>query len=457
MKPDRNSHDKDEGLRQRAEQYRASGSSPNSGPENPLDAQRLLQELEIHQIELEIQNLELQTARDDAEEAREIYQDLYDFAPVGYFTLSPQGSVVMANLTGAALLGLERGAVTGRPFPQWISPKHRPDFAVFLSGIFNGEPTASIELRVLKKGGTPFSADITAQKKTSGPDCRMMLTDLTRRKEAEKAEKRLKTATRSNRKLQKEVLHRLEVEATLETAREKLSESLEKSKEQRKELRNLSHALIHAQEDERRRISRELHDGIVQALVAIQYEFELLAQSEKVRSPQYQDQIARTQEILEGSIDLVHGFAFDLRPSALDNLGLGPALEGFAARFQEANHIPVTLDLCEDVESIENKERIMLYRVAQEAFNNVSSHANAQNVSIRIFHHCDCFRMEITDDGIGIDPEKPAPPTGEGRLGLVGMKERASMLGAIFSLRSKLGKYTTVCIDLPRHQKADHL
>ena len=454
MKPEHDSKENAQSLRVRAEQHRTSGSSPNSGPADPLDAQRLLQELEIHQIELEIQNRELHAARDEAEEAREVYRDLYDFAPVGYFTLSRKGTIIMANLTGATLLGIERGSLTGQPFPHWITPKHRAEFSAFLTGIFNGEPPGSIELRILKKGDKSFSADLTAQKGEAGRDCRMMLTDLTRRKEAEKAERLLKTATRSNLKLQKEVLRRQKVEASLEAARAKLSDSLEKSKTQRKELRNLSHALIHAQEDERKRISRELHDGIVQALVAIQYEFEILSQSEKGRSPQYQDQITRTQKILEGSIDLVHGYAFDLRPSTLDTLGLDPALHSFAVRFEDTTGISVSLDLCPDLEEIGFKERTMLYRVAQEAFSNVFRHAHAQNVRLSIFHHREGMRMEITDDGVGIDPAKPASLYGEGRLGLIGMKERAAMLGGTFRLRTKPGKYTTVRVDLPHCPKS---
>jgi signal transduction histidine kinase len=188
---------------------------------------------------------------------------------------------------------------------------------------------------------------------------------------------------------------------------------------------------------------------IVQALVAIQLEFELLSRDSENRYPGLRDQIARTQEILERSIDLVHGFAFDLRPSVLDNLGLGPVLETVAARFQETSGLEVTLDLFPGIGRIGFPERIMLYRVVQEAFNNVLEHAQARKIHLRLAATNSGVRMDITDDGIGIELEHPETPPEMGRLGLVGMKERVEMLGGTFRILSTPGEYTTIRVDLP--------
>ena len=148
-------------------------------------------------------------------------------------------------------------------------------------------------------------------------------------------------------------------------------------------------------------------------------------------------------------IDLVHGFAFDLRPSALDNLGLGPTLEAFAARFHEISDITVSLELFEELEKIGSTERTMLFRVVQEAFSNVSSHSEARNVRLSIIDQPHGIRMEITDDGIGMDVEKSELIPGEGRLGIIGMRERVEMLGGALRVLSKPGKYTTIRVDLP--------
>ncbi|MEX2605819.1 MAG: ATP-binding protein [Kiritimatiellia bacterium] len=385
----------------------------------------------------------------DAEEARGIYQELYDFAPVGYFTLSRDGLVLMGNLTGASLLGITYDALAGHPFSQWIAPNRQTDFDRFLARVFNEGDPVFIELEIPRRKGETLVVSLEGRRISPGSVCRIVMTDITRRKAGDEADRLLKIATRYNRKLKLEVLQRREVEVTLEAARKKLNKSLEKSEKQRKKLRDLTHALLHAQEEERKRISRELHDGIVQALVAIQYEFELLAGDSKGGFPGLQDQITRTQKILERSIDLVHGFAFDLRPSVLDNLGLGPALETFAARFHKSSGITVALDLIEDLGNLDIHERTMLYRVVQEAFNNVSSHAQAQNVRLQISKEAKGLRMEITDDGIGIDQGKSESPPGEGRLGLIGMKERVEMLGGTFGVHSEPGEYTTIRVELP--------
>ena len=276
MTPDEPDSRPEGALRQRAEQYRSAGRVTKLGASVPMDTQRLVQELELHQIELELQNRELQQARNEAEEAREIYRDLYDFAPVGYFTLSREMNVLMANLTGANLLGVERDSLTGCSFSQWICLNKREEFGQFLSRAFSGKDPLPIELDVLQVGGKSFTADIEVRKSVSDHICRMMVTDVTRRKAEQKAERLKKISTRSNRRLQEDVHHWREVEASLKMARDELTESLEQSEGQQKKLLNLSQALLHAQEEERKRISTELQGRIVQALTAIKHELDLL-------------------------------------------------------------------------------------------------------------------------------------------------------------------------------------
>src|SRR5687768_560905 len=125
-------------LRRGAEARLRSGrkSEPSRArlPKSEADAQRLLQELQIHHIELEMQNAELQEARNRMETLVEKYTDLYDFAPVGYFSLDEQGRILEVNLTGAALLGLERSRLINRRLP--VAPSSQPVFAAFLKRIF---------------------------------------------------------------------------------------------------------------------------------------------------------------------------------------------------------------------------------------------------------------------------------------------------------------------------------
>lgn len=276
MNPNHDPHGSTPSLRRRAERLYADRRSVPSTPPNSLDAQHMLQELEIHQIELEMQNLELEQARKEAEEAREFYRDLYDFAPVGYFTLSREGNILMANLTGARLLGLPRDELTGCSFSQWIVPNAQAGFRNFFSRVLRESSSVSVELDILQVNGTPFSADIEALKGRKDRGCRMMVTDATQRIAEQKAKRLLKISTRSNRRLQAEVVHWREVETSLEAARAELRESLEHADGKPNRLLRLSNALLRAQEEERKRISRKLHDKIVLALKSIQHELERL-------------------------------------------------------------------------------------------------------------------------------------------------------------------------------------
>src|SRR5512140_1254445 len=133
-------------LRRRAE---ARLSARRSDPKSNAGALRLRHELEVHQIELEMQNAELQKARDELEVALENYTDLYDFAPVGYFSIDPAGVILEANLTGAALLGVERSRLINRRLLAFMAPLSRPIFLAFLKKVFTGPKNQTCEALLL--------------------------------------------------------------------------------------------------------------------------------------------------------------------------------------------------------------------------------------------------------------------------------------------------------------------
>src|SRR6185369_10067343 len=137
-------------LRRRAEarlpDQRKGPRSKAGDQKSAADAARLLHELEVHQIELEMQNAELQKARDDLEAALEKYTDLYDFAPVGYLTLDPEGIIREANLAGASLLGIERSALVNRRFELFVSATNLSDFGAFLKKVFASKVRQSCEV-----------------------------------------------------------------------------------------------------------------------------------------------------------------------------------------------------------------------------------------------------------------------------------------------------------------------
>jgi two-component system, cell cycle sensor histidine kinase and response regulator CckA len=149
------------------------------------DTQRLVQELQIHQIELEMQNEQLEQARTETEAALELYTDLYEFAPSGYFTLDRDGTIRQANLTGSGLLGVDRSHLVNRNFQLFVAENSRPVFQAFAAKVFTSHARETCEAMLLREGKPAFYARIEAVSSDSGQECRAVVVDITERKRSE--------------------------------------------------------------------------------------------------------------------------------------------------------------------------------------------------------------------------------------------------------------------------------
>ena len=155
---------------------------------SPEEAQRLLHELQVHQIELEMQNEELRRAQGELEAARARYFDLFDLAPVGYFTISEQGLILEANLTGAGLLGVARSDLARQPLTRFILPEHQDVYYRHRKQLFETGAPQAFDLQMLRAGADPFWArwEMTeAQDAAGSPACRATMSDITAHKQAE--------------------------------------------------------------------------------------------------------------------------------------------------------------------------------------------------------------------------------------------------------------------------------
>ena len=399
------------------------------------DARRLLHELEVHQIELEMQNAELRQARDELETALENYTDLYDFAPSGYFTLAATGAILQANLTGATLVGIERSRLVGQSFRQLVSAGFRPAFSTFLEQVFAGEARQSGDFELAGKGQPLRFVNIEAQCLLNGQECRAVVVDITARKVAEAARSRLEVMTASNLKLEQEIIRRKKLEQAL-----KLSEQ---------QSRQLSREILLAQEAERKRISRELHDTVLQTLVGISVHLASLTPKPADNPTSLRQKIAQTQLLVEKSLAMVHRFAVELRPTVLDDLGLIPALHSYMKDFMKRTGVRASLTAYAEVNQLPIKQSAILYRVALEALNNVAIHAQASAVEVEIKKMPDWICLTITDNGKSFDVKRVLRAKGNGRLGLLGMRERLEMVGGKFSIKSTPGHGTTVTARIP--------
>ncbi len=146
------------------------------------ETRRLLHVLQVHQIELEMQNAELRHVRDELEATLGKFTDLYDFAPIGYFTLDRGGTILAVNLSGSALLGIARGDVLGKSFPEFVTDKSRTDFFEFLGRVFALQRKESLEMALHPQGHDPLFVRIDAALCGSGIECRLAVSDISEQK-----------------------------------------------------------------------------------------------------------------------------------------------------------------------------------------------------------------------------------------------------------------------------------
>jgi signal transduction histidine kinase len=253
----------------------------------------------------------------------------------------------------------------------------------------------------------------------------------------------------SNRRLKKEMTQRKLVEEALRKSEQHYGELLEQSRSMQDQLRLLSRQLLSAQEEERKRISRELHDVVAQTLTSINVRLTALKKEAALNTKGIERSIARTQQLVEHSVNIVHRFARELRPTVLDDLGLIPALHAFMKNFKRETGIHVSLAAFAAVERVNGDKRTVLYRVAQEALNNVARHAQASQVGVKIQKMDGAVCMKIKDNGIGFETERVLYSKKNKRLGLLGMRERLDMVGGKFTVTSAPGRGTTILAKIP--------
>ncbi|HVR36729.1 MAG TPA: PAS domain-containing sensor histidine kinase [Methylomirabilota bacterium] len=569
-------------LRRRAEAavsaQREQPAATSVASRTDADTARLLHELQVHQVELELQNTELQQSRDEIEDSLERYADLYDFAPVGYFTLSIEGAILQVNLTGARMVGQGRAGLIGQSFERLVAVACRPAFRDFLKRVFAGHAKQSGDFELPGAGPPLRTVNIEAQFPANGRECRMAVMDITERKQvenkvgvsevryrrlfeaahdgvllldpatrkitdanpfmtrllgyskeelcgkelfeigllrdevasqemfrklklrhkvryedlpllsregrhqevevvanlyqendhaviqcnirditdrkkAEETRRRLEMLGASNRKLEEEIVRRRAMEKSLQKSEHHQRHLLAESRKMQVQLRSLSHQILQAQEEERKRISRELHDDISQTLVNISVHLESLVQEARLNPQRLKRQIARTRKLVERSIDIVHRFARDLRPSALDHLGLISTLQSSMTEFMQRTGVRVRFTAFAGVERLNSARRTVLYRVVQSALSNVARHAGASRVDVHIQKCRDHVCMTIQDNGKSFDTARPRFRKGGRCLGLLGMRERLEMVGGCFEIRSAPGAGTTVEARIPLGRK----
>ena len=226
-----------------------------------------------------------------------------------------------------------------------------------------------------------------------------------------------------------------------------------KLKESREELRFYLNQLTQAQEEERKRIARELHDDTIQELITLSRQLDDLT-DKKIRHDEdrrgNRKKIEESQQKVTSILQSVRRFTRDLRPSVLDDLGLVPALEWLTSDMSAQFKIPIDISIIGTEKKISPNAALAMFRVAQESLRNAGNHSKATQIQLHLKFTSKTVTLSIIDNGKGFTPPKQISSlTKHGKLGVAGMYERAQLIGAILSIKSKLTKGTIITLEVP--------
>jgi PAS domain S-box-containing protein len=227
------------------------------------------------------------------------------------------------------------------------------------------------------------------------------------------------------------------------TGRVRAEEALRKSKEELRELALVSDSV---REQEKSRIARELHDELGQALTALKMDVTWLRGHVPAGDEPLSGKLDDIEALLDGTVAATRRISADLRPLVLDDLGLGPAVEWLVQKFTERNGIPCELELGAPDLELRDPHASAVFRILQESLTNAARHARASRVEVSINVDREAVELSVRDDGRGFSPDDPRKP---GSYGLMGLRERAYLLGGEVSIASEPSRGTTIAVRIP--------
>jgi len=412
-------------LRRRAEQELLQKGKTGIGPHpDHADCEQLIHELQVHQIELEIQNEELMGIQKELQESRQHFYDLYEFAPIGYFTIDRNYQITSVNLTGSQLLKIERSKLQNTRFTRFVAPEETDRFYFYFREALSTDVKRVLELEMQKADKTRFFARLESLR-ASGSAVRLALIDITEQKLAEY----------ELRKARDELELKVQ-ERTSELVR--LNE----------QLKQYGRKITQVQEEERKRIAYELHDDTAQYLSILKLQLDAILQSGKIQDPEIVQKLYYLQRDADRAFQDVRRYSHELRPGVLDHLGLRAALEQVTEDINGLKQIKVDLNVEGSEPLLSDELKLAFFRIAQEALNNIRKHARTDKATIHLQFKDGCMKMVISDNGVGFDLGLAETQSAKkGSLGILSMQERARLAGAKLKIESAPGQGTAVIVE----------
>ena len=362
--------------------------------------------------QIEVEN-KLEISKKSLEQNEKRFRDIYKNLPISYQSLDENALFVEVNEAWLNMFGYSKAEIIGKSFTDFLVADQKESFEKSFSDFKSLGEICAKEYHMVKKDGGRLIVAYDSKigyNPESEQRTHCILYDITKQKQVEK-----------------EII---------------------RSKE---ELQNLSNQLIKAQEIERQRISQELHDEIGQALTSVK--FNLTAINREMESGDYDKIKIRMKDsfsILEQLMKQVHDLTLKLRPGMLDDLGLVPTLRWFLTSFEQRTNIKVRLNVVGEEERFNKEIESNLYRIIQEAMNNISKHAQASLSTVQLSRHNSTLDVLIEDNGKGFDAEKISSYiTAKHRIGLIGMRERVNLLRGSLNIQTFPGEGTKIYINIP--------
>ncbi len=392
---------------------------------------------------------ELEQARESLQRAKQFDDAVMENMGEGLYTVDNHGLVTFMNPAAEQLFGWSFGELRGRKMHDMIHYKH-PDGSPFpveecpgLQVLRFGKTFTSDEDVFIRKDGTFFnvvysSSPLREDGKITGVV--VVFRDVTARKRADEALRQAHEQLADRAK---------QLETLVKSRTAKLAESNEQLRREMAEREALRRKLLHAQEEERRRIARELHDQMGQNLTALNVGLKSLLDRQS-RSG-LGSHVQHLQELAIQTARDLHRVAVELRPAVLDDLGLVKAIRALTENWSTRYGIDVDFEAGQyQPAGISSEIETILYRIIQEALNNVAKHSGATRVALVLRHTADHVHAIIEDDGRGFDAHVASQSgNGSARLGLLGIQERLDMVGGNFKVESAPERGATLLVRIP--------
>ena len=335
------------------------------------------------------------------------YRSLVEILPDGVGLIDLDGRIGDANPQAVAMLGFaDREEMSRKTIFDLIQPADHERFKANMASALKTGIMRNKEYTMIRKAGQRFAVELSAAVSTNA-DGRalglvMVARDITERKRAEE------------------------------------------------ESRNLSRRVIEAQEAERLRVARELHDGVNQVLASAKMRLRKVEDIASELKPAAREILSRSRRLIVQALEENRRIAHNLRPSDLDELGLAAACQNFCKELRSRTNLTVTCSAPPLRQRLAGMVELNLFRIAQEAVNNVEKHAHAKTVRVRIFRQGDIVILQIRDDGSGFDAKESKAGKGKWRgNGLSNMQQRAMSVGGTCEVKSVQNKGTVVTVRVP--------